>query len=434
AEEWQRSLKIGGELWRLLEGHPGQVGAEHLCAATGDLGTFLRQFEGGAERLPWLAWLPENDCATEVRARLEELREREPYSFVREVFLVQLGLRDGRLRATLRAAENLRLEDAERPSLLVLKGLAELGLERMALARATFRSLKEVVPASATAQLLVAMTYGRDDERQTQKTQLEEAFSIEPDHFATRLALARLAAENGDFADAEGHIGALVQIDPEDPSVVELQALLALVRGDDAAAVSNLERALEIAPNGVRALKLAIVHDRLGNGADAAATLERWLSVHPTDVDVRLALANRYLSSDQVEEARSHYRKVRLLAPKNFVALNNLAWTEVLLGNPKVALTPAQQAYRLAPDDPRVLDTYGYALAEAGDLEKAVELLQRAVTRAPQDAQTQYHLAHALTKRGDREEAKGILERILAEPTVFRGREDAKALLQQLQG
>ncbi|MEE8253939.1 MAG: tetratricopeptide repeat protein, partial [Hyphomicrobium sp.] len=264
--------------------------------------------------------------------------------------------------------------------------------------------------------------------------QLKEALSIEPDHFATRLALARLAAENGDFADAEGHIGALVQIDPENPSVVELQGLLALVRGDDAAAVSNLELALDIAPNGVRALKLAIVHDRLGNGADAAATLERWLSVHPTDVDVRLALANRYLSSDQVEEARSHYRKVRLLAPNNFVALNNLAWTEVLLGNPKVALTPAQQAYRLAPDHPRVLDTYGYALAEAGDLDKAVELLQRAVKRAPQDAQTQYHLAHALTKRGDREEAKGILERILAEPTIFRGREDAKALLQQLQG
>ena len=432
--EWQQSLNIGRALWATLEGEAGQVLEEPPCVTSAGLDTFLKRLEDGTQPLPWLVGLQDNKCAANARRSLEHGREQEPYSFVRQLLLAQLDLRERRLRTALRAVETLLLEPPERASLLVIKGLAELGLDRLALARSTFRRLQEAVPTSADARVLLASTYRREDERETLKGQLEDALAIEPDHLPARVALVRLAVGTGDLAYAETQMGALTRSDPGNPSVLELQGLLALARGDHVGAVANLERALDIEPNGVRALKLAIVHDRIGNGADAIAVLDRWLTSHPTDVDVRLALANRYLSSGRVEDARSHYHKVRLVAPNNFVALNNLAWTELLLGNPKVALLPAQQAYRLAPDDPRVLDTYGYALAEAGDLDKAVELLRRAVKRAPQDAQAQYHLAHALTKRGDREEAKGILERILAEPAAFPGREGAKELLQALQG
>jgi Tfp pilus assembly protein PilF len=41
------------------------------------------------------------------------------------------------------------------------------------------------------------------------------------------------------------------------------------------------------------------------------------------------------------------------------------------------------RAYKLAPNNPAILDTYGVLLADRGEVRRGVEMLQKAVALAP---------------------------------------------------
>jgi Tfp pilus assembly protein PilF len=59
----------------------------------------------------------------------------------------------------------------------------------------------------------------------------------------------------------------------------------------------------------------------------------------------------------------------------------------------------AEKAYRLAPRDANVADTYGWALVEAGQVEKGLRYLREAQVRAPNNTEIQSHLNEALRRK-----------------------------------
>ncbi|MGQ9685683.1 MAG: tetratricopeptide repeat protein [Thiobacillaceae bacterium] len=65
------------------------------------------------------------------------------------------------------------------------------------------------------------------------------------------------------------------------------------------------------------------------------------------------------------------------------------------------------QALKLAPDDPFILDSMGWAQFKAGRLDEAIDYLKRAYAKRP-DPEIAAHLGEALWVRGDREEARRI--------------------------
>ncbi len=162
--------------------------------------------------------------------------------------------------------------------------------------------------------------------------------------------------------------------------------------------------------------------------------MKHHLESTPGDADVRLVLANKYLSMDELKIARSHYAKLMLLAPNNVVALNNLAWVNLQLGNPAAALGPIERAYLLAPDDPRVIDTFGMTQLGVGNVDRAVRALRQGLDAAPNSLEIQVHLAGALAEQGHDGEARDILRQVLSENTEFPERNDAAALLEDLGG
>jgi Flp pilus assembly protein TadD len=60
----------------------------------------------------------------------------------------------------------------------------------------------------------------------------------------------------------------------------------------------------------------------------------------------------------------------------------------------------AERAYQLAPSDANVADTLGWALVEAGQVEKGLRYLREAQVRAPANPEIRDHLAEALKRRG----------------------------------
>jgi predicted Zn-dependent protease len=100
----------------------------------------------------------------------------------------------------------------------------------------------------------------------------------------------------------------------------------------------------------------------------------------------------------------------------------------------KRAISFAEQALKLAPDSPAVMDTLGWLLVQEGQSARGMMLLQQALSKTPDAAEIQYHLAAGFNKMGDRARAQSELERLLASGVAFSREHEARALLNQLQG
>ena len=92
----------------------------------------------------------------------------------------------------------------------------------------------------------------------------------------------------------------------------------------------------------------------------------------------------------------------------------------------------AEQALKLKPDNPEVLDTYGWLQVRMGDAAKGLNILKNAQSKAPDDAAIQWHLAYALNANGDKARARQELKSLLDRRVGFMGDVEARALYQQL--
>jgi predicted Zn-dependent protease len=115
------------------------------------------------------------------------------------------------------------------------------------------------------------------------------------------------------------------------------------------------------------------------------------------------------------------------------VVLNNLAWSFFEIKDPR-ALGFAEQALKLKPDNPAVMDTLGWLLVQQGQTERGIRLLQQALGKQPDAAEIQFHLALAFSQTGDRRRAVSELERLLASGAAFPQEREARTLLTKLQG
>ena len=129
--------------------------------------------------------------------------------------------------------------------------------------------------------------------------------------------------------------------------------------------------------------------------------------------------------------AISRYEKALRKDPDNTLALNNLAWLYHVRGDER-ALAVAKRAYDLRPEDPDVLDTYGWILVEIDRNERGIRLLRRAVAVSPEFLTARYHLAAGLAKVGEVDAALNELKKLLSAGHKFEERAQAMILRDQL--
>ena len=98
-------------------------------------------------------------------------------------------------------------------------------------------------------------------------------------------------------------------------------------------------------------------------------------------------------------------RRVMVLRPDDAQAYNALGYTLADRTNRLAeAITLLDKALTLAPDDPFILDSVGWAQYRSGNLARAQEYLERAYRVRP-DPEIAAHLGEVLWARGQRDEA-----------------------------
>jgi len=367
----------------------------------------------------------------ESASLLQRALSADPYGVQAQTLLGQLHLRSGQPAKALRVTEAALRRHPRDRVLLGVVGLARLRLGRAREAKLNFRSLVDLQPESAAAHYLLALAFRDSGDVARFRSQLEQVLARDPGHLRADIDMGRLLAREGALGAARDLAERLQETAPEDSEVWALAGAVALLQSRFENAVALFGRLYARDPTSTAALKLAFVQQRAGDEEGSRATLEHRLERVPDDSDARVVLANKLLYIGELDQARAHYAKIILLRPNNVVALNNLAWVGMRLGQSDTALY-AQRAFLLAPDDPRILDTYGLVLLEQEDVDEAVRVLRRAAKGEPNSLEIHAHLARALARQGHDSEAREILRRILSEKAEFPERNNAEDLLKDL--
>jgi Tfp pilus assembly protein PilF len=176
------------------------------------------------------------------------------------------------------------------------------------------------------------------------------------------------------------------------------------------------QTAVQIDPNLVSArLALAQLDHAAGDLAAARQSLQTVLAASPANTAAVVQLATLEETAQNHDAAIENYQKALKMEPEGplaVIALNNLAYRLAETRNAlDEALTHAQRAKELAPDNRSVDDTLGWIYYRKGIYSTALPYLQAAATSeiGKRSALVQYHLALCQIKAGQASQARQTL-------------------------
>jgi tetratricopeptide (TPR) repeat protein len=118
---------------------------------------------------------------------------------------------------------------------------------------------------------------------------------------------------------------------------------------------------------------------------------------------------------NRLDEVESRLKRVIELKPGNAQALNALGYTLVdRTQRTAEGLQLIEKAHALAPEDPFILDSMGWAHFRMGNFEESEKFLRRALAERP-DPEIAAHLGEVLWAKGERGRAQEVWQSQLKE-------------------
>jgi putative PEP-CTERM system TPR-repeat lipoprotein len=363
---------------------------------------------------------------------LEKAAKIHPEALQPRITLARYLLSKGDKNKALAVAREAVNAQPDNAAALDLLGSTQLALGDTANALNSYQKLVERLPGQAIPLIKLARVQIVTKDLAGARKTLLDALRIQPDQLDAQVMLVGVEIQGSRLDDALKLAKQVQQQKPANPTGYVLESDVALARKNYPAALAALEHAQTLAPSGALLMGQLSVLSAMQRPEEGEKRLGVWLSSHPDDADTRAALAESLLKRKQYAAASEQYLRLNASNPNNLLILNNLAWALLETGD-KRAASYAEQALKLAPDNPAVMDTLGWILVQQKQTSRGIQLLQQALTKAPDAAEIQYHLAAAYAQSGDTVRARGELERLLANGLAFPQETEARALLKQLQ-
>lgn len=344
--------------------------------------------------------------------------------------LVDLHMRQERREDGLKVARQIAADlPDELPVLLALARVQIVNADR-ASARTTLTAATRVAGFDAQVQVEIALLQMSAGNLPGAAYSVDKALSAKADYFPAHVLMTEVETKLGEFAKAEQRAQQIVRKEPKLPIGYSLLGDLATARNQPAAAVDAYRKAHQIQPTTETIARLFRAQ-ALVDARTAIQLADQWIKAHPKDALIRQMVAEAYVRSGNFAAARREYEQLRQLLPGDAGVVNNLANAMLRMDDPQ-ALTVAEQALTLRPNDPVTIDTVGWIAFNAGKLDRSVQLLRDARLRNPDSGEIRYHLAAALAKSGRPAEAREELRVALRDKSNFDGRNEAEALMRTL--
>lgn len=280
---------------------------------------------------------------------------------------------------------------------------------------ATLAPIGDQPGADSYSLTLMARAYESQGNRQTASLYLDRAATVrasaplndivQPHDDAdaadasAKVALARRLLVSGDIRQGLDIALALQRDNPGAPDAHLLAGDAWSAAGRPMAAIEAYRRAANLRFSEGVALRMIAALSHIGRPAEAARVLDLFLSQNPMSVRVRTLQADLLMARSRFADAAKVLEDLRQRVGDGDVAVaSNLAWCYYRTDRMGDALDIADEAYRLAPANPRISHSYGWILYKSGRNPRgALALLRQAAAQAPDWPLARAHLAEAET-------------------------------------
>jgi putative PEP-CTERM system TPR-repeat lipoprotein len=329
---------------------------------------------------------------------LEKARSYNPQSLRPNLMLVDLYLNMGDVQKALDVARDAQSGSQDNLQALAALGRAYVAVGNFDLAKQNFLRISQVAGFNADWQLRAAQLQISAHDLDGARYSLDKALLSQAGYFPALLLKAKVEELAGNLAGAEQQARALVAEHPHDASVQQLLGDVAMGQRRVNDAIQAYRAAYDDEENTEYAARLYNAYVQVGQLGQALDFAQSWAHRNPTNIAARHVLAEAYLRSGKLAEGQQLYEALSKQLPNDPSILNDLADIMLKRGQ-RGALPIAEKAYGLAPRDPNVDDTYGWALVQDGQVDKGLRYLREAQVRAPDAREIQGHLAEALRRR-----------------------------------
>jgi putative PEP-CTERM system TPR-repeat lipoprotein len=356
-----------------------------------------------------------------------------PKSMPPRLALSNAYLRLGDRQKALAEAMSLDRDFPNNAAAVETLGKTQASAQQFVPAVATFTRLTTILPNSVQAMQLLARAQWSNKEYDGARRSFQRALGITngAGKNLVYLDMLNLEAERGNFDKAVEYANEMRKTSPD-------KSLADVTIGDlymGAKQWGNAAKSYEIARskkfNPKVAVNLSRAYQNMGQNDKAIGVLQAWLKQRPNDLAVRMAVANMHIAGKNYGAAVAEYNFIMKQGNSSPAVLNNLAWALDRMNDSR-ALATAERAFKAAPDQPDIADTYGWIMLRKQDKVKGLQILQKAAAKRPNDPNMQYHLAFALKANGRSAEAGRLLNATLAKFKTYDNVNDARALLTQI--
>jgi putative PEP-CTERM system TPR-repeat lipoprotein len=319
----------------------------------------------------------------------------------------------------------------ENIEVMTIYGRVLIAQKRYNEALPTLKNLAKKHPDSSIPHLLLGEAFSQLGMVKKARHHLQIVLKTQPDNIFASVFMAETEFKSGNYNNSIKYAKNLQKTQPKLLTGYLLEGNIWLARKNHNKAYSAYNLAWKKQQTADLAKKLFATSKPSTPFEKTVKPLLTWLEQHPEDYNTRLFLATAYQSKKHNDEAIREYESILKQSPDVSSALNNLAWLYSLDNNSK-ALDMAERAYRLAPENPGIQDTYGWILSKQGQPEKGLRLLEQALQILPDNPDIRFHYANALIQSGKKTRGKQVLKEILNQNKTFESREQAQNLLQTI--
>ena len=348
--------------------------------------------------------------ATEVTDLIKRAVSAAPGDVTPRVALIGYALRQKDNKAAVAAAQDALQAFPDRPEVIEAAGRAMQEAGDFNQATTFYSKLATLLPNAPQPYLRQAEVQLAAKNREAAREALTRGLTALPASLPLQRAVVLLDLEDKRYAEAQKRARAMQTQEPKQTVGYLLEGdVLATQRLWNDAQNAYRNGLVKVPASSELAMRLYTVMVAGGQTAEAGKFGEGWLKAHPKDVGLLVQFGAVAAQRKDYAQAASYYRRALEVQPRNPVILNDLAWMLGRTGDAK-ALGYAEQAYKLAPNQPAIMDTLGALQVEQGQVAKGTELLRKAVELAPQNGDIRLNFARALIKGGDKGAARSELE------------------------
>ena len=367
----------------------------------------------------------------EVRAALDRAIAVNPASTTPHRALIAQLRRTGDARGALEAARAAVSAFPNDAQLVETLGVLQMQVGETTQARETFARLVQLQPTLPAPLIRLSEAYvAAKDFNSAIETQ-RKAIALQSDHLQSYAALVATYMLAGRTDEAMAEARKLQKDRPKEAVGFLLEAEILVAQRKPAEAAAAMKQVLARQPNAALAARTHVLLAAAGKTAEANAFAASWAKEHPKDATFHNLVGQHRQGARDYDGAIASYRAALAIEPENVVVLNNVAWLYNERGRPE-AKEYAERAYRLAPLNANIVDTYGHVLIKQGDTKRGFELLRQATRLSPQDARLRIGLAKALIAAGDKAGARVELEVAAKADPRSPARAEAEKLLSEL--